>query len=259
MNANEQRLAVWKMLELCEINRYSPIMVHSAFRRFAAVGFDIHTVLSALIDYAEKSVLLLPTMSWRFVNRSNPVFDVLKTPSNTGAMTEVFRTSFAQGRSLHPTHSVAGVGEDLDHFLGHHHLEITPCGSRSPFARLVESDGQILMMGIGIDCCTVIHHVEEIEEVDIYLNPSSKSVEYQCVDRDGQTRQVKVRHHYLMRRNYWQFQDMLHANGMLKVSRMGAPTCVGFSAKKLATLVRNRLIVDPRAILANDGQNYRMM
>ena len=41
---------------------------------------------------------------------AEPNWDELGTPSHTGALSEVFRTRYAEARSIHPTHSVgAGV------------------------------------------------------------------------------------------------------------------------------------------------------
>lgn len=259
MNASEQVRHTWKMLEACQINEMLPVIVHSAFRRFSHAGFEIENVLRALIDYSRKSTLLMPTMSWRFVNTLNPYFSELNTPSNTGAMTEVFRLNYAKKRSLHPTHSVAGFGADLDYFLGSHHLDSTPCGAGSPFSRLIESDGQILLMGIGMDCCTMIHQIEEQEHIDTYLKPVVETATYASEDRSGRKLDVQVRHHKLLPRNYWQFQDALASSGELRSTRMGAPVCNGFAVRSLQDIVANALSKNPCAIISNGGRPYRMM
>ena len=97
--------------------RYSPLLgiphegvllVHSSFKGLARDGHDAAAVLKALVDYMEPGTLLLPTMSWRFVKPDKPWFDELQTSSNTGILTELFRTQYATARSLHPTHSIAG-------------------------------------------------------------------------------------------------------------------------------------------------------
>tara|TARA_R110001606_G_scaffold363289_1_gene517309 strand:+ start:20383 stop:21087 length:705 start_codon:yes stop_codon:yes gene_type:complete len=234
-------------------------MIHSAFRRFSRAGFELDAVLESLVDYMSGGTLLLPTMSWRYINHNNPHFDEIRTPSNTGALGEVFRHSFATRRSLHPTHSVAGIGRDLDYFLGEHHLDTTPCGKRSPFKRLVEADGQILMMGIGMDCCTLIHQIEEEVASDVYLKGPSQAVQYTSTDSKNVTHDVTVRHHHLMKRNYWQFQDMLHSQGCLWAARCGAPVCNGFNARSLAAVTMDSLRADKFAALGGDGDRYRMM
>ena len=35
-------------------------------------------------------------------------------------------------------------------------------GARSPFARLVEADGQVLMLGAPLDTVTLLHHAEAV-------------------------------------------------------------------------------------------------
>lgn len=257
--ASDQRQMIWAMLDVCQIRPSSCLLIHSAFSRFARAGFDLDVVLHALVDYMSAGTLLLPTMSWRHTNQANPFFDELSTPSNTGAMGEVFRRTIALRRSLHPTHSVAGVGQDLDYFLGEHHLDATPCGARSPFKRLVETNGQVLMMGIGMDCCTLIHQVEEEIASAVYLNEPSNAVRYICTDRKGVEHTVMVQHHHLMKRNYWQYQDQLHAQGNLWSARCGAPVCNGFNAQDLSGMVKESLRTDKFAVLGRDGWRYRMM
>ena len=247
------------MLEACRIRPNSCLLVHSAFRRFSRAGFAVDDVLEALTDYMSAGTLLLPTMSWRYTNQKNPFFHEISTPSNTGILSEGFRQNLAERRSLHPTHSVAGIGRDLDYFLGEHHLDRTPCGARSPFKRLIDADGQILMMGIGMDCCTLLHQAEEEVAIDVYLKGESEAVEYTSTDRNNVDHKVTVRHHYLMKRNYWQYQDRLHYGGQLRSVRCGAPICNGFDARDLSALAIESLRADKFAVLGCDGDRYRMM
>ena len=201
----------------------------------------------------------MPTMSWRFVKPEQPEFDELRTPSNTGVLTEVFRTKYATHRSLHPTHSVAGSGLGADQILQEHHLDVTPCASRSPYGKLVEADGWVLMLGIGFDCCTLLHHCEELAAPEIYLKPSHDMEEYNCKDRLGKKYQVKLQRHLLLHRDYWQFQDQLAIARQLRLSYFGSVTCRAFRARDLFNLTMNTLKNQPSAIIAKLGQRYRRM
>src|SRR5205814_935821 len=66
---------------------------------------------------------------------SKPTFDVRRTPSRMGLMTELFRRMPDTVRSLHPTHSVAGWGAHAEELLSTHHLGET-FGETSPFCRI---------------------------------------------------------------------------------------------------------------------------
>jgi aminoglycoside 3-N-acetyltransferase len=241
------------------VPRGGVLFVHSAFRGLAREGFTPGGVLEDLETHVANGTLLLPTMSWRFVKPANPQFSELETPSNVGVLTEVFRTQRATMRSLHPTHSVAGRGKDVAALLGEHHLDDTPCSKRSPFGKLAGADAWILMLGIGFDCCTLIHHGEEVVAPELYLRPRDQTETYTCTDRTGGKHTVLLRRHFLLPRDYYQFQDQLAVAGSLRLAHLGNVVCRAFRAVDLHECVVRALTARPGAILAKPGQRYRMM
>ena len=92
-------------------------------------------------------------------------------------------------------HSVAGLGVRAAEILAEHHLDYTPCSARSPFGKLAPADGWVLMLGIGMDCCTLVHHGEETVAVDTYLRPASETEIYSCRDHAGNAHSVRLRRH----------------------------------------------------------------
>lgn len=252
-------LSIHMALERLGIPRGGVLLVHSAFKAFARQGHDADTVVQTLVDYMEPGTLLLPTMSWRFVKSDKPFFDELQTPSNTGILTELFRTKYATRRSLHPTHSVAGRGRLVDELLGTHHSDETPCAARSPFGLLAGYDGWVLMLGISMDCCTLIHHVEEMTAPDLYVRPPSERETYTCRDRQGREVTVSLRRHLFLPRDYWQFQDLLAADGQFRVTMVDGIACRAFRAQDMVRVVTDVLKKRPDAIIAKPGQRYRMM
>ncbi len=251
--------AVRTALERLGIPREGVLLVHSAFKAFAREGHDADTVVRTLVDYMEPGTLLLPTMSWRFVKPDKPVFDELQTPSNTGVLTEIFRAKYATRRSLHPTHSVAGCGRQVDELLGSHHLDETPCAWRSPFGLLAGRDGWVLMLGISMDCCTLIHHVEEMTAPDLYVRPVSERETYSCRDRQGGEVTVSLRRHLFLPRDYWQFQDLLASQGRFHVTMVDGIVCRAFRARDMVRVAADLLKKHPDAVIAKPGQRYRMM
>lgn len=93
-------------------------------------------VLGMLQALGEDGTLLMPALSYAHIDAENPVFDVLNTPSCVGALPEYFRTRPGTIRSVHPTHSVCGVGIQAESLLKNHHLDTTPCGEHSPLSRI---------------------------------------------------------------------------------------------------------------------------
>lgn len=235
------------------------LLVHSSFRGMSREGLTPEQVIADLAEYMMDGTLLLPTMSWRYVKPAKPDFSELETPSNTGVLTEIFRTRFATRRSLHPTHSVAGLGAQVNEMLNEHHLDETPCSARSPFGKLILADGWVLMLGIGFDCCTLVHHGEEVVAPDLYLRPASETEIYRCTDRHGMTHPVRLRRHLFLPRDYWQFQDKLAKDDCLKVDYIGNVVIMAFRARDLYMRVIQTLTERGDAILARPGQRYRRM
>lgn len=264
MSGSEEReerrdAGVQRALERLRIPGDGILMVHSAFKTMAREGHEAGAVLATLVDYMAPGTLLLPTMSWRYVKPEKPVFDELSTPSNTGVLTELFRTRYASTRSLHPTHSVAGRGDRAAELLGSHHIDETPCSPHSPFGLLATREGWVVMMGITMDCCTLIHHVEEVVAPDLYLKPPAQREAYTCRDRRGREVTVFLRRHLFLPRDYYQFQDMLAADGRLRTTRVDNTICRAFRATDMARVVTETLSKRPDAIIARPGQRYRMM
>ena len=250
---------VRRALERLGIPRDGVAMVHSAFRRFASDGYGLDETLGALIDYMSPGTLVIPTMSWRFVKPADPRFDELHTPCNTGVLAETFRTRHATHRSLHPTHSAAALGKAAADITGEHHLDDTPCSDRSPFGKLVRHDGWVVMFGIAMDCCTLVHHVEEKVAPALYLRPPEQAETYACTRRDGQQIQVRLRRHLFLPRDYYQFQDLLAPEGKLAIATLDNSVLRAFRARDLVAKGVELLRRRPDAIIARPGQRYRCM
>jgi aminoglycoside 3-N-acetyltransferase len=115
-------------------------------------------------------------------------FDVRRSPSKMGLLTELFRRMPGVRRSLHATHPVCAIGKMSEHLTNSHHLDSHPFGPRSPFGRLEEGRGMILMLGVNSDFLTHVHVVEdEIGDgfpLQVYL---PDPIEVSVVNQDGNT------------------------------------------------------------------------
>jgi hypothetical protein len=166
--------------------------VHSsydAFLGYAGKPTDIVAALKAAVG--EDGALMMPTLPFTGTAvayaRSNPVFDVKRTPSCTGLLSEVFRRSPNVVRSVHPTHPVAVWGASARELVADHHQAATPCGRATPFTRLLERRGKILLLGTGIDVLTFYHALEDMLEARLPFSPFTSEVFHlQSRDYDGE-------------------------------------------------------------------------
>lgn len=242
--------AVRDLLDRLAVPRDGVLMLHSAFAIPSRAGLRAEAVLHALAEEMAPGTLLMPTMSWRAVNPDTPLFDEMTTPSITGVLSELFRTRLATRRSLHPTHAVSGRGRHAEALLASHHLAgDTPCPPQSPWGLLDDHAAHVVMLGVGLESCTLIHHVEEEVAPALYLQPPDCRERYVCRDRHGAEFVVHTRRHLRLRRDFAQFVGLLDARGALRRAGFAGAPCLGFTAADLVTTVRERLRERPDAII----------
>ena len=248
-----------RLLEALGVARDGVLLIHSSFKGLSRACYRAESVLDGLIEYMAPGTLLMPTMSWRAVTPENPVFDELGTPSTTGILTELFRTQYATRRSLHPTHSVAGRGRLADDLLAFHHLDEMPCSDRSPWGLLDDCDAHVLLVGVGMESCTLVHHVEQAIAPELYLSPPEARERYICRDRHRHEIEMYTRRTLRLPRNFWQFEDMLADEGRLHRQILGGTLCRSFTAKDMVRVISDALRRCPKGIIAKSGERFRMM
>jgi len=152
------------------------LFVHSSYDAFAGFTGKPTDVIAALeASVSRRGALMMPTIPYtgtavEYVE-DTPIFDVARTPSRVGLLTELFRRSAGVVRSVHPTHAVAIWGDEAPALAGDHHTASTPCGQGSPYAKLLERDGKVLLAGTDIGCLTLYHTFEEALEQKLPSSP----------------------------------------------------------------------------------------
>ena len=160
------------------------LLVHASLRSLGEVPGGAATVIAGLRQaLGPDGTLLMPALSYAAVTRERPRFDLVLTPSNVGVLAETFRRQPGVMRSLHPTHSVCGSGPAAAALLGKHGQDATPCGAHSPFRRLPQAGGQLLMLGCGLAPNTSFHAIEELVMPPYLLGAP---IEYELIDGDGE-------------------------------------------------------------------------
>jgi aminoglycoside 3-N-acetyltransferase len=198
------------------------LMVHSAYSSIKDAVSGPEEIVDALAAaVGPTGRLLFPALSYDVVTGRNPVFDAAFTRSCVGYLAEEFRTRFAEARSMHPTHSAAGLGPGVGELLGRHLLDSTPVGPHSPFTSLRDSGGFILMLGCGLDTCTSMHGVEELFEPDYLFGPE---LDYRLVAADGSTFVKRYRPHDFRgtRQRYDRLEKVMTGSELRRFRLLGA-------------------------------------
>lgn len=171
------------------------ILMHSSLSSLGYIEGGADTVIDTLLSVLENGTLLIPSLSYSFVNDANPVFDIRETKSCVGIISETFRKRNGVIRSMHPTHSVCGTGKHAEEILSHHSETNTPVGEKSPFALLPNYNGKILMLGCSLNPNTSMHGVEELTKPWYLL--TKEPFTYTLIDENGnKTEKDYFRHNF---------------------------------------------------------------
>jgi aminoglycoside 3-N-acetyltransferase len=172
-----QRIIISRLAEQLHtigLERGDVVMVHSSFK---ALGIkDPEEIILALLKtLGESGTLFMPALS--YLQKPQNVHDTNLTPTCVGFLSEYFRCRAGTQRSLHPTHSVCGVGRLAHEWLDDHIQDHTPCGPHSPFNKLLHHQGKILMIGCGLEPNTTMHAIEEyIQPAYLFDSPKTYTI-----------------------------------------------------------------------------------
>ena len=138
------------------------LLVHTSLSKCGYFVGGADTVLDAMRDVCD--TLCLPTHTYCYPAGPAdvaPLFDAAATPSKNGVLTEMFRCRSGSTRSIHSTHSLAAAGPLADRICSDHYLNDTPCGSGTPYARLLLLRASVLMFGVDFHSYTLYHTAED--------------------------------------------------------------------------------------------------
>lgn len=229
------------------------LLVHSALRRLGPVAGGAETVIDALLDaLGPDGTLAMPTHTWKVVNAAQPVFHQTLTPSNVGALTNVFRLRPGVIRSLHPTHSIAACGARAAELVEGHERESTPCAAGGPYDRLRLWGGSVLIIGADLACCTLFHGCEEWSGMPWAV--SRESWRLHSLDATGRVFDIDLHHHVV---NTWdqypRLEPGLVAAGALRLTQIGDCPLRLLDARAACDWVIGQLRRDPAIILPPGG------
>ena len=224
------------------------LLVHSsfdAFEGFQGKPSDIISVLQGAVG--DEGILMMPTMTFSGTAvayaRTNPLFDVSRTPSRMGLLTELFRRFPGVVRSVHPTHPVAIWGNDANAIGSGHHLARTPCGVGTPFEALLKRHGKIVLLGTDISVLTFFHLLEEVLERELSVAPFTEEVFHlRSKTGDGQILDTNCRlfEPAVSRcRNLHKMVPYLKKSGLWRAARVGGLKITVLAAADVDEVVRS--------------------
>lgn len=248
MNVSSWKNEFTNVLKNAGVIEGQTILVHSSFKAMACPGTP-DDIVDALLDaVGESGTLAVPTHTWGIVNARQPVFDVLHSPSHVGVLTETVRRRPKAVRSLHPTHSVAAIGGRAVEITAGHEYNETPCSQTSPYGRVVEWDGLIVMLGVSLLYNTTYHGVEEWAGVPWVFQAGIKEDLY-TIDKDGHRIHVPSFRHAEYDRAFIKTEQDLERERIMQRISWADKSILVVKAKPMAEYVGQRLADDSNYLL----------
>ena len=114
----------------------------------------------------------------------NPRFDLRRTPSQMGLLSEMFRRSKGVLSSRHPVMRVASRGPLAREITADHERAPLPCGTGSPFDHMARRDTLILGIGKPFEVLTQVHHAEDLlgDDFPVPAGPAGEPLAMELID-----------------------------------------------------------------------------
>lgn len=172
------------------------VMVHASMSRLGWVVGGSQTVVEALLEASGPNGTVLAyagwednpyhlaewPIAWQQAYRAEmPPFDPALAEARhvNGRLPERIRTWPGSHRSAHPEAGFVALGTRAAELTADQDRHL-PYGPRSPLGRLVDADGQVLLLGAPFTTMTLLHHVESILDL-----PGKRTVRYEMPIRRG--------------------------------------------------------------------------
>jgi len=217
------------------------VLVHSSLSSIGRVEGGADAVIEALLEVLGPSgTLAFPSFHW--VQPYDP-----NLPSKMGVISERFRTWPGVVRGVHATHPVNAIGPQAEALLKDHLKSPTSCGPETPFGRLIEFGGKILLLGVDNDRNTTMHTVEQIVEAP-YL--SDRDATY--LDTKGKVQTIRLKLNPGPHRDFIGLDPALRRSGAQVMGKVGNAVARLIDARKMHDLMLEGFQYDPALVLCDN-------
>lgn len=228
-----------------------PLLVHSSLRALGHVEGGAEGIIRTLLDaVGPHGSLLFPNLNipHEFSAKNPPRFDLQRDSirARLGVLAEVFKQYYAKEFSRHPTHAMMGIGPHCSALFTAHEQAGQPCGPGTPWWRLAEADGQILLLGVTQQSNTSIHGPEE-QFTSYQLGEAM--IEGVVIDRGTEIKIPSRLHRWGNASDFSRINPSLERAGGLRRGKIGEADCALVDARIFQNEVSARLKSDPRFLL----------
>jgi aminoglycoside 3-N-acetyltransferase len=231
---------VLTQLEALGVRGGSVLLVHTSYRAVGPIEGGAHGLIHALLSaLGPEGTLVMPTMT-----DGESVFDPRATPTHEmGITAELFWRMPGTLRSTHPGGSFAARGPLAERICAPQPLA-PPHGIDSPPGRVLELDGQVLLLGVDHSENTTLHVAESLAGVPY-------SVEHPCVIEPGVTVMIAETDHCC--RGFRRMNEWLDRRGLQRQGPVGHGHARLVRSRDVVEVALSELRSDPFVFLCPEG------
>jgi aminoglycoside 3-N-acetyltransferase len=245
LNMSLDKLEIIQGLRELGIKSGSDILVHSSLASLGIVEGGTDSVIDALLEViGSAGTLLMPAFGI-----SQP-FNIEKTPTGLGIIPETFRRRLGVVRSRNPLSSVVALGRRAEEYVRGHEEADCPFTQGTPYLRLAQNDGYILLLGVDQDRNTTLHTVEALAEVSYTTNQKG-----QWIDEKGGVQEKEYHRFAGPHRNFIGVDKMLREAGICRIGKIGPCIVRLMKSKELIDFLVPKVRKNPNLFLS-ESQDY---
>lgn len=231
-------------LQLGGIERGDVILMHSALSSIGQVEGGADAVIDAVLDViGPEGTFAVSTMSFE-----HP-FDPANAPSTVGIISETHRKRPNSVRSLRPVHSVNAIGARAEELTRDHDKCETNCGEGSPFLKLRDMNGKIILLGVDLSRNTTLHAIEDVMDVPYLVDRTVPAPMYMD---DYENKTMVMKKFCPGHRDFLRFAPLLRrADAIIEVC-IGNAVAKIIDAQKMFALGEQILAEDPLFFLCEN-------
>lgn len=219
------------------ITRGDTLLVHSGFRTINAET-PLHVIKALQTAIGEEGTLVMPSFpggSEFFMVLNGIIFDVRTSKTDCGLIPETFRKQPGVRRSLNPGHCMAAWGKNAASILDGHEKCRVSAGKGSPFEKIINARGKILLIGTDNTHNTTLHYVENVHGAPTVC---AKEFYPAIIDENGKRLLVPTFPHMPgLPRDYGKVESILIENGIQRNTRFGDAEARIIDAYKMNELI----------------------
>jgi aminoglycoside 3-N-acetyltransferase len=226
------------------------VLVHSSLKGIGRLPNGPQDLVRAFQDVlTDAGTLVMPA----FVYDRGAGTARQSDPPATGLLGTTFVGMPGVVRSWHPTHAVCAWGRGAEELCaGHGAAE--PFGVGSPLHKLMERDGNVLLLGVGFVTCSMIHVCESVVGMPYLHIPyqPSRRAHVPFVTPDGDDIDVAIREFPACDAAFGVVEKDLRRRGAIQDGMVGKKFTLLCRARALCEVVRTLVRDDPAALLCTN-------